>query len=66
MLDNLVDQRNILKGTQRRILDAANTLGLSRDVISWIEKRSTQDTWIFAGGAVVTFVCFFLIWKYLG
>lgn len=39
MLDNLVDQRNMLKGTQRRLLDAANTLGLSRDVIGWIERR---------------------------
>jgi Golgi SNAP receptor complex protein 2 len=39
VLDNLVDQRNILKGTQRRILDVANTLGLSRNVIGWIEKR---------------------------
>ncbi|CAE6435953.1 unnamed protein product [Rhizoctonia solani] len=27
VLDNLVDQRNMLKGTQRRLLDAANTLG---------------------------------------
>jgi len=39
VLDNLVDQRNILKGTQRRLLDTANTLGLSRNVIGWIEKR---------------------------
>ncbi|KAI6121502.1 V-snare-domain-containing protein [Pisolithus sp. B1] len=39
MLDNLVDQRNVLKGTQRRLLDAANTLGLSREVIGWIERR---------------------------
>lgn len=38
-MDNLVDQRNVLKGTQRRLLDAANTLGLSRDVIGWIERR---------------------------
>ncbi|KAF5393468.1 hypothetical protein D9757_000678 [Collybiopsis confluens] len=66
VLDNLRDQRNILKGTQRRILDTANTLGLSRDVIGWIERRSTQDMYIFLGGAFVTFVCFFLIWKYLG
>ncbi|KAI0779964.1 golgi SNAP receptor complex member bos1 [Fomes fomentarius] len=66
VLDDLVDQRNVLKGTQRRLLDAANTLGLSRDVISWIEKRSTQDMYIFFGGAIFTFICFFLIWKYLG
>jgi golgi SNAP receptor complex member 2 len=39
VLDNLVDQRQMLKGTQRRLLDAANTLGLSRDVIGWIERR---------------------------
>ncbi|KAH9485468.1 Protein transport protein bos1 [Psilocybe cubensis] len=66
VLDNLRDQRNILKGTQRRLLDTANTLGLSRDVIGWIEKRSTQDTYIFLGGAVFTFFCFYLIWRYLG
>ncbi|GJJ06581.1 hypothetical protein Clacol_000774 [Clathrus columnatus] len=39
VLNNLVDQRNILKGTQRRLLSAANTLGLSREVIGWIERR---------------------------
>ena len=66
VLDNLVDQRNMLKGTQRRLLDAANTIGLSRDVIGWIEKRTTQDTIIFGVGAVFTFFCFWLIWHYLG
>lgn len=39
VLDNLVDQKNVLKGTQKRLLDAANTLGLSREVIGWIERR---------------------------
>ncbi|KAF7797910.1 hypothetical protein EIP86_009117 [Pleurotus ostreatoroseus] len=39
VLDDLKDQRNVLKGTQKRLLDAANTLGLSRDVIGWIERR---------------------------
>ncbi|KAG6918715.1 hypothetical protein DXG01_012200 [Tephrocybe rancida] len=66
VLDNLVDQRNMLKGTQRRLLDAANTMGMSRDVIGWIERRSTQDMYIFFAGAVFTFFCFFMIWKYLG
>ncbi|KAJ6625528.1 golgi SNAP receptor complex member bos1 [Mycena sp. CBHHK59/15] len=66
VLDNLRDQRNILKGTQRRLLDAANTLGLSRDVIGWIERRSTQDMYIFFAGAVFTFFCFYLIWRYFG
>lgn len=39
VLSDLKDQRNVLKGTQRRLLDAANTLGLSRNVIGWIERR---------------------------
>ncbi|KAJ3554210.1 hypothetical protein NM688_g3228 [Phlebia brevispora] len=66
VLDDLKDQRNVLKGTKRRLLDAANTLGLSRDVIGWIERRSTQDTYVFIAGAIFTFVCFYLIWRYLG
>ncbi|KAI0301741.1 hypothetical protein B0F90DRAFT_1717459 [Multifurca ochricompacta] len=66
VLDGLVDQRAVLKGTQRRLRDAANTLGLSRDVIGWIDRRSTQDMYIFWAGVVFTFFCFYLIWKYLG
>ncbi|EJD52717.1 golgi SNAP receptor complex member bos1 [Auricularia subglabra TFB-10046 SS5] len=66
VLDNLVDQRNVLKGTHKRLLDAANTLGLSRNVIGWIEKRSKQDMIIFFVGAIFTFVCFYFIWKWFG
>ena len=39
VLDDLVDQRNVLKGTKKRLLDAANTMGMSRDVINWIDRR---------------------------
>jgi len=39
VLDNLVDQKKMLKGTHKRLLDTANTLGLSRQVIGWIERR---------------------------
>ncbi|CDS01103.1 related to BOS1-vesicle specific SNAP receptor [Sporisorium scitamineum] len=63
---NLVEQRGILKGTQRRLRDAANTLGLSRDVIGYIERRSTQDNIIFALGAVFTLVCFWYMYKWFG
>ncbi len=63
---NLVEQRGILKGTQRRLRDAANTLGLSRDVIGYIERRSTQDNIIFAVGALFTLVCFWYIYKWFG
>ena len=39
-LSNLVEQRGILKGTKTRLLDAANTLGLSRETIGWVERRT--------------------------
>lgn len=65
-LSNLVEQRQVLKSTQRRILDAANTLGLSRGVIRAIERRSTQDKWIFIIGAVLTFAAFYWILKTFG
>jgi len=66
VLENLRDQRVMLNGTRRRLLDAANTLGLSRNVIGWIEQRSTQDMYIFFAGAIGTIVCFYFIWLYLG
>ncbi|ORY21098.1 snare region anchored in the vesicle membrane C-terminus-domain-containing protein [Naematelia encephala] len=40
VLENLVEQRGILKGTRRRLLDAANTLGMSRETIGWVERRT--------------------------
>ncbi|KAL9935521.1 hypothetical protein V8E36_005869 [Tilletia maclaganii] len=63
---NLVEQRDILKETRRKLLSAANTLGLSRDVIGYIERRSTQDNIIFAVGAIFTLVCFYYIYKWFG
>lgn len=63
---NLTEQRDILKGTQRRLRDAANTLGLSRNVINAIERRSTQDNVLFVVGAIFTLVCFWYIYKWFG
>lgn len=40
VLENLVEQRGMLKGTKRRLLDAANTLGMSRETIGWVERRT--------------------------
>ncbi|KAF0355135.1 snare region anchored in the vesicle membrane C-terminus-domain-containing protein [Gigaspora rosea] len=65
VLHNLYDQNNTLKSAQRRMLDAANTLGLSRNVIQYIERRSTQDKWIFIGGVVLTLFSMWAIVHYL-
>lgn len=76
VLDNLVEQRSFLKvcllkvisdlqDAQRKVLDAGNTLGLSRDTIKFIERRTTQDKYIFYGGAVFTLACFWFIYRWI-
>lgn len=49
VLENLVEQRGMLKGTKRKLLDAANTLGMSRETIGWVERR----TWVISGRQAV-------------
>ncbi|KAI9218530.1 hypothetical protein BC828DRAFT_399541 [Blastocladiella britannica] len=59
VLGNLSDQRATLKRTHRRMLDAANTIGVSRQLMSYIERRGTQDKWLFLSGVVISCA---LIW----
>ncbi|WVQ72460.1 hypothetical protein IAR50_002012 [Cryptococcus sp. DSM 104548] len=66
VLENLVEQRGMLKGTRTRLLNAANTLGMSRETIGWVERRTKQDAWIFGIGATFTLFSFWVIWHYLG
>lgn len=62
MLQNLGEQKAMLKNTQRKLYSVANTLGISRDTIRMIERRATQDKWIFYGGVVIFFVfCYFVL-----
>ncbi|KAJ3213693.1 protein transport protein bos1 [Dinochytrium kinnereticum] len=58
-LQELYEQRTMLKSTQRRMLDVFNNLGLSTTVIRYIEQRSQQDKWILFGGIAVSI---FLMW----
>lgn len=50
-----------LQKTQKKILDTANHLGLSQNVIRYIERRSAQDKWIFYGGMIITLLCLWAI-----
>ncbi|KAF2658182.1 protein transport protein BOS1 [Lophiostoma macrostomum CBS 122681] len=62
VLGDLGQQRDMLKGTQRRLYSVANTLGVSGDTIRMVERRARQDKWIFWAGVVV-FVVF--VWACL-
>lgn len=55
VLGDLGQQREILKGTQKRLYSVANTLGISGDTIRMVERRAMQDKWIFWGGVAVFF-----------
>ncbi|KAI9094634.1 snare region anchored in the vesicle membrane C-terminus-domain-containing protein [Phlyctochytrium arcticum] len=66
VLQDLVEQREMLKGTQRRLYDAANTLGLSTSVIRMIERRSAADKIILLSGMTGTVILMWAIVHYWG
>ncbi|BGO92454.1 hypothetical protein NBRC10512_000275 [Rhodotorula toruloides] len=66
VLGNLASQRDVLKGTQRRLRSAANTLGLSRSTITFIERRTKEDWYVLVIGGALTLVGMWMILKYFG
>lgn len=64
VLGDLGDQREMLKGTQRKLYSVGTTMGISGDTIRMVERRAKEDKWIFWGGVVVfcLFVYFVLKW----
>ncbi|KAJ2787368.1 protein transport protein bos1 [Coemansia interrupta] len=65
-LDNLREQRGLLEGAHRRILNADSTLGLSRSVITYINRRTTQDKIFLVAGMFATTICIYFIVHYFG
>ena len=65
VLGDLGQQREILKGTQKRLYSVANTLGVSGDTIRMVERRAKQDKWMFWAGVVVFFLFCWLVIHYL-
>lgn len=64
IISGLRDQRVTLKGAHRKVMDIANTLGLSNTVMRLIEKRTDQDKIIMVILMVVCLVFMYLVWKY--
>lgn len=65
VLGDLGHQREMLKGTQRRLYSVANTLGISGDTIRMVERRAKQDKWIFWAGVIIFFGFCWLVLHYL-
>ena len=65
VLGDLGQQREMLKGTQKRLYSVANTLGVSGDTIRMVERRARQDKWIFWTCVLVFFAFCWLVIHYL-
>ncbi|KAF7558351.1 hypothetical protein G7046_g5791 [Stylonectria norvegica] len=65
VLGDLGQQREMLKGTQKRLYNVANTLGVSGDTIRMVERRAREDKWIFFAGVIVFFLFCWLVLHYL-
>lgn len=55
-LESLRSQHSTIKGAHRRIVDMANTLGLSTHTMKLIEKRVSEDKIILIAGMIITLV----------
>jgi len=65
VLNDLGQQREMLKTTQKRLYSVANTLGISGDTIRMVERRAREDKWIFAAGVIVFLLFCWLVIHYL-
>lgn len=66
VLGDLGDQNELLKRTQKSLLSAANTLGISNETIRLVGRRAREDKWMFYGGILFMIVCFYYILKWFG
>lgn len=61
VLGDLGQQREVLKGTQKKLYSVANTLGISGETIRMVERRAKQDKWIFYTSVVMFFAFCWLV-----
>lgn len=65
VLGDLSQQREMLKGTQKKLYSVGTTLGISGDTIRMVERRAKQDKWIFWAGVIVFFLFCWLVLHFL-
>ena len=64
IMESIRDQRSMLKGIRRKMLDVASTLGMSNTVMRLIERRSEGDKYLLFGGMIVTCVIMYIVVRY--
>lgn len=63
-LTSLYDQKNILKSAKKRILDMANSLGLTGNVINKAMNRSWWDRVLVYSGILLITALLVFVWYY--
>ena len=63
-LNSLYDQHNILKRAQKRVLDMANSLGLTGTIIHKAMSRSWWDRCLVYTGIIIISAGLFCVWYY--
>ena len=64
-LTELTSQREMLKGTQSKVLDMLTTLGVSSSTIRIIERRNVVDKMIVYGGMLITALLLYLVHRWI-
>ena len=64
-LTELTSQREMLKGTQRKVLDMLTTLGVSSSTIRIIERRNVVNKMIVYGGMLITALLLYLVHRWI-
>jgi len=62
IVEMLHSQRQKLKGAKKKVLDMANQLGVSKDLIRSIEKRELADTYLVFGFIGFLILIILIIW----
>ena len=61
-LDQLVNQRQRLRGVTGTVMDISNRLGLTQSTMRIIERRDITDAYLVAAGMLLTALVFWLVW----
>lgn len=63
-LNELLSQRDRLKGVQRKVFDILNYLGISNRIIKMAEQREYIDKWIVYIGMLLITILIFVLWYF--
>ena len=65
VLNDIHQQGRTMKTAHRKLLDAANVLGISGNIIRYIERRSTQDKYVLLGLFILLLLSMYFVIRFL-